>query len=250
MTQGGLPRVVEGGRLHLHPQAPMGAPLEPVQGTLIGAHVHPHWGPHELSTSARMKGTPLAQTTHADTCPLTGHTEEQTTHGVTYLRRTPRKAHGERCGGADPQTMCTERTRTHHGPHGHVHARCHSVPGKDKDTVSPHPHITTHKHADRRTHTGGCCVAPTSTCGVFSSCLFWGRKTDRFSSPPPLGPASPSATSRSPGRGTESPRCLLPSVHTQPSTLQGIGLGALLCANTRTKYTEANLQAHTGFINS
>lgn len=125
-----------------------------------------------------------------------------------------------------------------HGTHTHTprptrtRARPrHSVPGKDKDTVSPHPHVTTHKHADRYTHTGGCCVAPTSTCGVFSFCLFWGRKTDRFSSPPPLGPASPTATSRSPGRGTESPRCLLPSVHAQPSTLQGTGLGSLLCAN-------------------
>ena len=127
---------------------------------------------------------------------------------------------------------CARNAHTHTPRPTRTRARpLHSVPGKDKDTVSPHPHVTTHKHADRYTHTGGCCVAPTSTCGVFSFCLFWGRKTDRFSSPPPLGPASPTATSRSPGRGTESPRCLLPSVHAQPSTLQGTGLGSLLCAN-------------------
>lgn len=109
--------MVEGGRLHLHARVPVGAPLEPVQGMLTGAHAHPHWGPHELSTSARMKGTPLAQTTHADTCPLTGHTEEQTAHGVTYLRRTLRKAHGGWGGGVDPQTTCTERTHTHATAH-------------------------------------------------------------------------------------------------------------------------------------
>lgn len=109
--------MVEGGCLHLHPHAPMGTPLEPLHGTLTGAHAHPHWGPHELSTSACMKGTPLAQTTHADTCPLTGHTEEQTAHGVTYLRRTLRKAHGGRCGRADHKPCARS---------AHAHATAHT----------------------------------------------------------------------------------------------------------------------------
>lgn len=89
-TESGLPRGGWGGRLCPHSHTPAGARLEPVQGMLTCAHTHPHWGPHVLSTSACVKGTPPALTTHTDTCPLTGHTEEQTAHGVTYLRRTLR----------------------------------------------------------------------------------------------------------------------------------------------------------------
>lgn len=112
-----------------------------------------------------------------------------------------------------------------------VHARRHFVHSKDKDTVSPHPHITTHKHANRSTHTGGCCVAPTSTCGVFSFCLFWGRKTNRFSSPQPLEqphapqpPAGFQGEVRSPQSAHTLSACPRPSAHSQPGTLPGSDL--------------------------
>jgi hypothetical protein len=92
-------------------------------------------------------------------------------------------------------------THTHLKAHADMHTQCHFVRGKDKHTVSPHPHRATHKHANRYTHTGGCCVAPTSTCGVFSFCLFWERKMNRFSSSRPLGISSPTVTSRFPEGG-------------------------------------------------
>lgn len=102
---------------------------------------------------------------------------------------------------------CAWNTRAHTTAHTDVHTQSHFVRSKGNDTVSPHPHRTTHKHANRSTHTGGCCVAPTSTCGVFSFCLFWERKTNRFSSPQPLGATAPQPPADVQGAAPSPPVC-------------------------------------------
>lgn len=133
---------------------------------------------------------------------------------------------------------CAENTRAHTTAHTDVHTQSHFVRSKGNDTVSPHPHRTTHKHANRSTHTGGCCVAPTSTCGVFSFCLFWERKTNRFSSPQPLGAIAPQPPADVPG-AAPSPPCVqasstLPAALCRLPTFHSLkeGPDSLPCANT------------------
>lgn len=175
--------------------------------------------PTHAPAEACGKGTPTP--THAHS----GHADERTAHGVTYLRHTDTSTC--RKGQRGTATSHVQGTHAHTTD---VHARRHSVHSKDKDMVSPHPHITTHKHANRSTHTGGCCVAPTSTCGVFAFCLFWERETNRFSAPQP--PEQPQARSRLPTcrercGGPPRPHGLhgpLASADAQPSTLQGRGV--------------------------
>lgn len=162
----------------------------------------------------------------------------------TYLSHTVDtliEAHAERCRGARPR-MCTGNTRVHtHTPRHTLTFTlgCHFVHGKDKNTWSPCPHGTTPKHADPYTHTGGCCAAPTSTCGVFSFCLFWGRKTNRFSPPRPLEPISPTATSRCPEGSQSLLRVHRASVHlSAPRSLPTYrapttASESLLCAHTQ-----------------
>lgn len=151
-----------------------------------------------LYRTACVTATPMP--THAHL----GHTDEQTARRATYLDTlTQARVKGTAGHNHKPWARNTPAHTTN------VHTWRHFVRSNNKDTASPHPHVTTHKHATRSTHTGGCCVAPTSTCGVFSFCLFWERKTDRFSSPQPLGSTtSPTAACRFPGRGAESPERL------------------------------------------
>lgn len=59
----------------------------------------------------------------------------------TDLRRTARKAHGEWCRGADPQTMCTERTHTHTPRHTRkCTPRTTLSMGRTKKTRCPRTH--------------------------------------------------------------------------------------------------------------
>lgn len=192
------------------PRVPERAQLQ-TKGPLAGAHARPRGGLRE--------GAPTPTQAHS------GHADEQTAHGVTYLRHTDTST----CRKGQRGTA-TSHVRGTHAHTTDVHARRHSVHSKDKDTVSPHPHITTHKHANRSTHTGGCCAAPTSTCGVFAFCLFWERETDRFSAPSLQSHREPAAACRPAGSGAEAParphglHGPLASADAQPSTLQGRGV--------------------------
>jgi len=105
--------------------------------------------------------TPAASGTHRHRRGDRARTEPR---GHTEIReRTPTRTQT----GVQRSTPNTgRRTRPGGGRAAWPHGRTESTGATDTRPHGP--------------HTGGCCVAPTSTCGVSFACLFWGGKTNGF----------------------------------------------------------------------